>query len=245
MSGDAKDYALDLCQTTGFQIDHKATRNTEFSVEDQIALGMINATRILDEWLNTQAITFIEANKGVSEYVAPDWSQSTTEIQVPAAEMGRPFIPKAIMTARKNRMDMPFLLSGENLWYETWNAQTNQPNAEGKGDAAAFSRIKTYHDLWGIDSANSPSYKTYLMNSGSVAFVSKAYFMTPMDFMTQKRYAVRSNTIPNVWYDVVYTDDCTSNEITHKFSLYVNAGFFLNPTGCSETRTGILSFTKV
>lgn len=245
LSADAQDYTLDLCRKTGFSVKRKATRSIEFSVEQKVALGLNRCRQILDEWLNTQVITFIEANKGVSLYEAPDWTQDTTEISVPAAEFGRKFIPKALMTAKRNRFGNPFFLSGENLWLEGWDASINQANSDGKGDATAFSQIRKYHDFWGIDTENAPDYKTYMINAGSIAFFSKAYYMQPLDLFTSRRYAIPSNAVNGVWYDVAYTNSCASDEITDDFSVSVKAGLFLNPTGCNETTTGIISFKRV
>lgn len=244
LSADAKDYALNICRTTGFTIKEKATRSTEFDREMHVAQGMLNHIRLLDEYLNGQVLAAIETNRGANEYFPTGWSETSSDTVVPDTDFSRRMIPRLIQTGVRNRFNNPYILSGENLWYEKWDAMMDAGNLDGKGNAAAFGALRIYHDLFNLDAANDPDFKTYLISQGALAFVSKAYYNTPVDYFTNTRYSVPSNSIPGVRYDVVYTNTCTSNEMLHHFSLYANAGIFLNPTGCSETRTGIISFLK-
>jgi len=244
LSADAKDYALNLCRKSGFTVKEKATRSSEFDREMLVAKGMLNHILLLDEWLNGQVLAAIEANRGANEYLPTGWSETSSDTVVPESDFTRRIIPRLIMTGNRNRFNNPFVLSGENLWYEKWDAMIDQGNGEGKGDASAFGSLRMYHDLFNLDAANDPDFKTYLISQGALAFVSKAYYNTPVTYFGNMRYSVPSNSIPGVRYDVVYTNTCSSNEMLHHFSLHANAGIFLNPTGCSETRTGILSFLK-
>lgn len=245
LSSDSKDYSLNICRTAGFSVKEKRMRNNAFAPEEQIALGMLNAGRVLDEYLNKQVIAHLETFRGTNEYLASGWANAGGDTTVPAAQWDKTLIPKLVMTGIKNRFSNPFILSGENLWYEGWDAAINQANADGKGDAATLAAIRRYHDLFHLDAVVAAP-KTYLIEQGAVAIVSKSYYdQDPKTYFSQMRYAVASRNIPGLMYDVVYNNVCASNEITHNFSLYLKALVALNPTGCSETRTGLIAFEKV
>ena len=89
------------------------------------------------------------------------------------------------------------------------------------------------------------------MNPSSVAFVSKAYFSPygagrPMNGSNGARqiwYTMPSYNIPGVVYDVVYQEECASNDVKHSWKITFNGGLFRNPNGCSDNRTGVLGFT--
>lgn len=249
LSSNSKDYTLNLCRTAGFNVDEKALRSNVFTMEEIVARGILNAQKKMDEWLNSQSISFLAANTGTSVYFAKDWAQESggVNIEVPSSDFdNRRVIPKILLTAMRNNFDRPYTISGELLWLDAWEAAMNAANADGKGDAAKFQTLQRYHDLWAFDAANSPDEMLYVVNSGATAFVSKAYYGdTPTEYMTQRRWSRPSFNLPNVRYDWVYTNECSSNEITHKFSCYVKAGLFLNPAGCTETKTGILGVKKI
>jgi hypothetical protein len=57
------------------------------------------------------------------------------------------------------------------------------------------------------------------------------------------RWSIESKTLPGVFYDVIYNNECVANnEIKHNWSLYVKAGIFLNPLGCNDDVTGVIKF---
>jgi len=249
LASNSKDYELNLCRTVGFNVKEKATRTNVFGMDEQVALGFLSTQKLLDEWLNSQSISFLAANTGTSVYFAKNWEQESggVNIEVPSSDFdNRRVIPKILLTAMRNNFDRPYTISGELLWLDAWEAAMNAANADGKGDAAKFQTLQRYHDLWAFEAANSPDEMLYVVNSGATAFVSKAYYGdTPTEYMTQRRWSRPSFNLPNVRYDWVYTNECSSNEITHKFSCYVKAGLFLNPAGCTETKTGILGVKKI
>ncbi len=245
LASDSEDYALNICKTTGFTVKEKELRGNVFSPDELIARGMLQKIKLLDEQLNVAILAKIEAGRGVNEYLPDGWENVDSDTVVPSSEFGTNMIPRLIMTGKINRFKNPFVLSGEALWYEQWNAMIDQMNGEGKGDASRFTKIRLYNDLFNIDSANAPNKKLYLIHQGALALITKSYYnIKPVTYMDNVRYSVPSMKIPGVYYDVIYKNECSSNEMLHKFSLTLNAGIFLNPTGCSETRTGIISFLK-
>jgi len=244
LSADGKDYTLDLCKTSGFNIKEKALRSSVLTYDELVAKGLLSRMKLLDEWLAQQAIVKLEAFRGVAENLPAGltWANASGDTEIPRAQWNLSLIPQLQRLGIMNRFTSPFLLSGSNLWVDYMNAEANMGNDNGKGDAARMKMFRTYFDLWNVDTLTAPDLKTYLVNRGAVAFVNKAYYGAfPTEYMTQRRYSIASRNLPGVRYDVVYTNECVSNEIIHKFSLYVKAGIFLNPTGCTETRTGIIA----
>ena len=79
-----------------------------------------------------------------------------------------------------------------------------------------------YQDLFNVDSALGHK-GLFLINPHSVALVSKTrYDQRPQEIrgtVGQTRYRIPSNTLKGVWYDVIYTVACESNDIKHKFKL--------------------------
>lgn len=245
LASDSKDYTLNICKTTGFTIKEKELRGNVFSPEELIARGMLQKIKLLDESLNTAVLAAIEAARGVNEYLPTGWENSSSDTLVPTSEFNKSMIPRLIMTGKINRFKNPFVLSGEALWYEQWEAMNNQGNGEGKGDANRFSKIRLYNDVYNIDALNGGTKKMYLIHQGALALITKSYYqIKPANYMDNIRYAVPSMKLPGVYYDVIYKNECSSDEMYHKFSLSLNAGVFLNPTGCSETRTGVIAFAE-
>lgn len=53
-----------------------------------------------------------------------------------------------------------------------------------------------------------------------------------------------SRNIPGIFYDTIYTTECSGDDILHSWKMKLKAGIFLNPTGCTDTRTGVLRFVN-
>lgn len=246
LATDARDYTLSLVQETGFSIKEKKTRSDTFTVEDQISLGFLNAIKNLDEWWNKQALAALEANRGTNAYLPTGWLNASSDTTIPTASFTKAMIPKLVMIGTKNRFSSPYIISGEAMWEEAWEAAVNQANAEGKGDAARMNQIRRYHDLFWIDALNDPNIKFYMVNRGSLAVITKAYYGDrPTMYKTQDRFSVPSRSLAGVRYDVIYDNKCASNEVTHNFTFQTKGLIALNPTGCTETRTGVMAFRKV
>ena len=90
---------------------------------------------------------------------------------------------------------------------------------------------------------------TYMVNKGALAFVTKAIYegytaASPAKYMDQHRWSMPSFYLPGVVYDVHYDNECSGcgDYFTHNFKLKTTGDIFLNPVGCTATRTGILEF---
>jgi hypothetical protein len=141
---------------------------------------------------------------------------------------------------------MPAFLSGKNLFESYWLANANAGNSNGKGDAAKFGGADITFDLRNVDSVNTPDALTYMVQKGSIAMASRTYYGSEVtDYLTEKRYAIASNFVPGLSYDVHYSTECENDFFKHKFKVKLDAGIFKNPAGCDLTNTGVLGFKCV
>jgi len=69
--------------------------------------------------------------------------------------------------------------------------------------------------------------------------------------INQTRYRMKSNILPNTYYDVIYELSCSGGADFHTFQVMTAGGIWLNPTPCpitvegtDYTPTGVYSFTK-
>jgi len=125
-------------------------------------------------------------------------------------------------------------------------ARTSGANADGKGDATRAQIMPTYEDVFNLPAVNTTAEITYMVNKGALAFASKGWYSTnPITLGgNMTRFQVRNRFFPALVHDVDVHETCTSGvwyahyRVKHAYQL------FLNPTGCTATRTGILKFTK-
>jgi hypothetical protein len=244
LSADCKTYELDICKTTGFSVKEKALRAGIFSKEELIAKAMLQKLKIMDEQLTQTVVSALDTYTGVNQFLN-GFTTSGNDTVIPATYWTPDLFAYFYQTMIMNKHTNSFMLSGSNLFQAEWIARMNMSNSEKAPDMAKMNTIRKYFDLFNMDSVLGTK-KTFTIDKGAVAFVSKNYYpSTPIQYIGagQTRYSVPSKNLSGVTYDVIYTNDCTNNEITHHWSFYVKAGFFLNPTGCNSDNTGVLSFT--
>ena len=249
-----KEYEPTICKTTAFIVNEDTLRAGIYSPEEVIAKGLLKRVKLLDEMLAQSIVSELDANKGVSVY-AGDYGQieggtvGNSDVEVLAGNWTASLFGYLNMQAIKNKLANPFLLSGDNLYLQWWNAQAEFANADGKGNLNKFNTMPANFDLFNIDSVLNPSLQTFLIDKGAIAFAPKwRYSNTPRKIdNVHTRFTIESRTVPGMFYDVIYTTRCKTgtNQIEHVFNVTARGGIYLNPTGCTETKTGIVSFKKV
>lgn len=254
LSSDSKDYTLDIFRKTSFSVKEIATRTDEFNVAEQAARGILQCDKILSEYVAEQCVAKLEAFRGTNSYLTPvgaaAWALNGSDTEIPADQWTTSLMPKLSLTARKNKITNPALISGEALWYMNEEAGNDAGNLDGKGDAARMSGKyfpRKYFDPVKIDEVNAGDFKAYVVDRGAIALVSKSHYgevPTLYHNPWQQRYSMKSKNLPGMVWEVIYTQSCTSSEITHVWQFKVNMGIFLNPTGCTSTNTGVLSFLR-
>ena len=244
---DSKVYSLGVCKETKFTVDELGFRNSHLSFEEVVAKGFLKADKALSEAIAAIAVSKIEAFRGTNTVTngVGTPNAGTGDTDVASADWNERLFAYLNRVGIQNQMGNAFLLSGSNLYEDRLVSLLAEANANGKGAALLFKTLRTYFDLFNIDSVNTPKFKSYLIDRGAIAFASKHYYSTkPVRYKTQDRFSVQSRNIPGLWFDVFYTNRCSTTKILHDWMFKAKFDFFLNPTGCDATRTGVLSFNK-
>lgn len=245
LSTNIEEYELTSERQVGFTVNEHDFVDNTYDREEIVAKGLLMSSRILDEWWAAQIVAAINASKGVNEVTAGKGAVSGTDTYIIPAYWNADLVAYFNRVAIMNRIMSPYLLSGANLYESVWNAAYERAQAGDESKILKFGAMQIYFDLFNIDAANDPDLVTYLIGRGALAFVTKAYYdPTPIVYFDQSRYSIESYNIPGVRYDVHYTNECDSNTdwMTHSFKLKTLGDVFLNPVGCTSTRTNVLSF---
>lgn len=247
-----QDYTLNVCREVDFSVDEKAYRAIATTFEEAVAKSLLSKMKVLDEYLASLAVTALDAGKGVNAYTGGKGTVAGFATTIPAAYWNASLFGYLNLTAKVNKFNAPYLISGTNLYEAAFNASANSGNADGKGASQLFKTMPIYFDVFNIDGTQGQV--TYLVNRNALAFVSKTYNnwgaadQRAMQYggvgsSAGFRYQVESKNLPGVFYDVIYKIACSGNEITHNWKVQFNGGIFRNPVGCNVNNTNILELT--
>lgn len=233
-----------------FQINEDDLRNAIYSKEEVLARRLLMVLKTLDEDIAAKAVAFLEDNEGVNAYAGigtvTGGTVGNSYTTVAPANWTAAINGYLYQVAKKNRFASPYLVNGSNLFQANWNAEMDAANADGKGNLNKFRSLKTYWDLFNIDGAfANPS--SFLIDRSAVFFGGLWRYsegVTDYGSDVGKRYSIQSRTVPGLRYDVHYLVKCVNDEIIHKFKVIARGGFYLNPTGCTETNTHVLRFSN-
>ena len=245
LSTNTEEYYLNREQCVSFKVVENDFRDNFFDFEDVVAKGFLKASLELDEWWAAQIVAVLNANVGQNEVTTGKGDVSGTTTYIQPAFWDANLMSYFARVAAGNRFKRPMLISGANLWESSWTAMLENccENRRGK-----YGSMDICFDLFNIDSVNDPDLMTYMINRGALAFVTKAYYegitaAAPAEYMDQHRWSMPSFYLPGVIYDVHYKNECSGGDFfTHSFKLKTFGDIFVNPIGCTETRTGILEF---
>jgi hypothetical protein len=245
LSTNADEKVLSQTQQTGFFVKEYDFLDNTYDMEEAVAKGLLQSTKVLDEWWAAAAMVSLNAAKGVNEVAAGKGVVAGTDTYVLPAYWNADLMAYFNRVATINRIVNPYLISGNNLYESVWNAAFETGQSGDQAKQPKFGTLPIYFDLFNVDVANTPDLVTYLIGRGAFAYITKAYYgATPITYMDQKRYSIPSMNLPGVRYDVHYTNECdTDNDfMTHSFKVKTLGDIFLNPVGCTPTRTNDLSF---
>ena len=246
LSTNIEEYYLNRERCAEFSVCENDFRDNFFNIEDVIAKGLMKASLALDEWWAAQVVAVLNANVGTNAVTTGKGAVSGTTTYINPAYWNADLFGYFARVATVNRFKRPMLISGANLFESKFIADFEAccENKRGK-----FGTMDVCFDLFNIDSVNTPDLMTYMLNRGALAFVSKAYYQgnsaaNPVKYMDQYRYSMPSFYLPGVVYDVHYDNECSGcgDFFTHNFKVKTFGDIFLNPIGCTTTRTGILEF---
>lgn len=242
-STNLKEYALTYEKVVNFSEDEADFDDNEFDIKSAIAKQFLTADKNITENFAQYCVAQIEAFRGWNVVTAGKGTPVGADTYIRPSHWNASLAAYFSRVAILNQFTTPKMLSGNNLYEQMWVAKANAANADGKGDAIMYGGMDMYFDLFNIDSVNDPTLKTYMLSMGSLAMASRA--LNPQnpdrtDVFT--RWQMKSDYLP-FSYDVYYTTECTTDDrIQHNFKIKLNADLFINPTGCDDNNTGVLSF---
>ena len=238
-------YTLSYEKVVNFSSSENDFDDNEFDIQTAIAKQFLKADKNLTEDFAQYAVGIIDANAGwnttspegkgdivgADTYIAPAyWNASL------AAYFSR--------VAILNKFTSPVILSGTNLYEQMYVAAANNANANGKGDYILYGDMNLYFDLFNVDTVTTPNQNSYLISQGALAMANRALHTDRVEVLHDwSRWRMPSRYLPNMYYDVFYETDCEYDRVIHKFKVKLVADVFVNPTGCDDNNTGILSFT--
>lgn len=242
-----QEYALDIKKMVKFSVRENLGRTNDINREDSLAVQFAARLKELDEIIAQTAVTKLNSFAGTNQFTTGigEVDGVTTYIQAAlwSGDMYGYFAQVAIM----NKLSNPFMLHGSNLFQQQWQASYNVQNANQKDQLPKLNSIRSYWDMFNIDSMNSPDAVSYMITKGAIAIANKAYYPlnNPVEFLTDKpskRWSMESKSIPGMFYDVIYTMTCSGEDIIHNYKMKVKFGIYLNPFGCNDDVSGVIKF---
>lgn len=249
LSTNMEEKELTMCRESAFYVNDTTFRNNFHDGEEATAKGFVAADKAISEYLATQSVNWLNAVKGVNAVAAGKGTVVGNDTYVPPAYWNSALMAYFARVAKGNKLANPVLVSGNQLYEQVWNAAMEKAQAGDEAEILKFGAFKMYFDLFNIDAVNTPDLITYLVNRGAFALAHRTRF-TPavVTYQDRKVWSMPSKFLPGINLDVEYVNDCDSNSTTypagqiHYFKLTFNGGMFLNPIGCEEDRTGVLTF---
>lgn len=247
LSTNAQQYSLEFCKEVTFSVDEYDYLDNELDAMQAIAKGLLRADKQLVEAYVQYAVAVLTANKGVNAMgTGSKGVVSGSDTYILPAYWDAKLMAYFARVAELNRFTSPILLSGSNLFEENYVIQAMIQNMNGKGDASLMNAMQIYFDLFNIDSVNTPDLVTYMLSQGSIAMANVAYNPDAMETVgaatINKRWTKQSVFVPEFKYDMFYLPECSNDFVKHSFKTKLTADLFVNPEGCDENNTGILTF---
>lgn len=242
-STNIEEYALTYEKVVKFSEDEADFIDNEFDVQEAIAKQFAVADKNITENFAQYCVSQIDGFSGWNVLTDGKGTVSGADTYIPPSYWNADLAAYFNRVAIRNQFTSPIFLSGANLYEQMFVAQAKAANANGKGDAILYGGLPMYFDLFNIDSVNDPDLKTYMLSMGSLALAYRAWNpMNPDVTDVFTRWQMKSAYLP-FYYDVFYSTECTTNDlIQHNFKVKLMADIFLNPTGCDDNNTGVLSF---
>lgn len=247
LTDDSETYAITSSREASFKVSWKDQRTRPHNLNEMVATGLLTASKKLDEYLSHQFLAFLAANNGAHEVTYGVGAAGAGDVwEIDAPDWNVDLMMEFALGARFSRFPTAYALHGLNLWRERFKAGQYAANDDGRGENNLFNILPMYWDPIGFQEA-SVGDMSFVVNRSSVALATANFYdMAPIEFAGNHRmYKIASRNLPGVSYDVHEIETCTSNDMVVSYKLVANFDFFLNPTGCTSTRTGILQFSKV
>jgi hypothetical protein len=244
LSTNAKKLILTQEQEVNFQIDENDLRDNVFTFEEAFARGIMSAEARHIECIQQYCIAVLNANKGVNLKTGGKGVVVGSDTIIdPALWDASLYAYFQTVMARNRFTNAVMLTDNESLFEGYVMSMFNSDNTNGKGDLAAFNSLPTFYDLFNLTAVNDPDIISYLISVGSVAFASKGvYETTPTRKGDVTRWTYDSPLLPGLKINMMIWDDCSHNFNVQTVKTWSKYDLFVNPEGCEDDNTGILTF---
>lgn len=234
-------------KTVQFSVSEDDLKDNQYWIDDFVPRMFLKADKELAEAFAQYAMGRVDSFRGENKNTVGKGVVSGLDTFIQASYWTPAIVSYFNRTAILNRLTSPVFLSGNNLFEQVDQAAFMAANANGKGDFIAWNSLKMYFDLFNVDVVTDPLLKTYMLSMGSLAMAN--WYKNPLvpeavnieAFNT--RYSLPSRFLPGFYLDAYYKPICGGDDrIVHTWKVQLYADVFVNPEGCEEGNTGILSF---
>ena len=245
-STNTQKYKLNFDQEVNFTIYESDFTTNDFNYEEALAALFLRADKQLMEAFAQFFYVVLNAGKGVNQY-AGGYTICGSDTYIPAVNWTNNLMAYFMMMSKINQFSSPVLLDGGNLYQAYQIAGFNAGNADGKGAQAMFQNMKIFFDLINPLLVNGDINTDYIIETGAMSWANKVYFPNTApkfgdDLYTRWNMGTKFSNLLPLKYDVISSASCDENNLTKRdFKVRLKAGVFVNPTGCSEDNTGILT----
>lgn len=246
-STNSENYEIDWERTVQFFVSEDDLKDNQYWIDDFIPKMFLKADKELSECFAAHAMQFIDDSRGDNKLTDGKGVVSGLDTYIQAGYWTPALVSYLRRAAIMNRFTDPKFLSGSNLWEQVDHAAFMAANANGKGDFVAWNSLPMYWDLFNVDTITTPDLKTYMLSTGSLAMANWYKNDTTPEAVNMyeynTRYRIPSRFLPGWYFDVYYKPECDGNDrVKHIWKVQLHADIFLNPHGCEDDNTGILSF---
>lgn len=260
LESEGQEYEMTMGQKIGFDIDEEKIRTGTYEFDEQVAHIMLKADKELSEWWNAQLLMAYKSFAGpnipaINGVAAPfTWDDAEQTTDIPAGSYNVEIVANLIQQQILNMVETGWYINNGTLFQAWKNAGLNSGNLDGKGNDARTQEIDLTFDMWNFAKAGITE-DMFLIDRNAVALKTYTrYTDTPVvkgGTINQTRYRMKSNILPDTYWDVIYTLRCEAGHDIHTWQFMTAGGIFLNPEPCPTTiggteytPTGVYSFTR-
>ena len=242
---ECKEYRIACLQETAFKVGDRVYRDQFYDKTEAVATNMLNHMKALDEWIAQYIVSGLEFFSGVNQYTGGIGDVQGQDTIINPQHWDDQIWGYFNRVIRGNKFKNPYVITGDNLYQLLFNRFHERENADGKGN---FNKMGAIGSIW-QDPENveviAPK-ATYLIHGGAVAFVSKAWNPVGAANAVQKAgqyylWSEPSRHLDGVWYDIIKKEACEENDFTDAYKIQLHGLFAMNPFGCNDDITGVLS----
>ena len=257
---DSETYELNMGQKTTFKVNAEKARTNLYTPQELIAREMMKADKKLSEYLAKKLLlqykTFAGPNIPVIDGTSTPftWNAGNTSSDIAAGSYNISIVANLVQQMILNNVDSGYYINRGSLFQEWMNAGLNSGNLDGKGNDARRTQIDLNFDQWNFTKAGITE-DMFLVSRNAVAMKTYTRYSDTPQYVggkiNQTRYRIKSNILPDTYWDVIYELSCSGGADFHTFQVMTQFGIWLNPTPCpitvngtDYTPTGVYSFTK-